>query len=102
VAANATPNAIRGQSRSTRKDRIYRATQRGESTFMRERVETVAKELAGRAVQAGARQGSALADPPASCCRLGGSEQRAARAGRSAARRTGGCFSAIDAARHDR
>jgi hypothetical protein len=49
VAANATPHAIRGQSPSTRKDGIYRATQRGESTFMRERVETVAKELqAGR------------------------------------------------------
>jgi hypothetical protein len=48
VAANATPNESRGQSRSTRKDGIYRAIQRGDSTFMRKRVETVAKEPQAR------------------------------------------------------
>lgn len=60
VAANATPNAIRGQSRSTRKDGIYRATQRGDSSFMRDRVETVAKELQARRFKPESEKGRLL------------------------------------------
>jgi hypothetical protein len=37
VPANATERAVRGEVRTTRKDGIYRATLRGESTYMRER-----------------------------------------------------------------
>lgn len=46
VAANATERAVRGESRSFSKDGIYRANLRGESSFMRTRVEAVARELA--------------------------------------------------------
>ena len=46
VAANATERAVRGETRSAMKDGIYRATQRGESRFMRSRVEAVAAEYA--------------------------------------------------------
>ena len=46
VAANATERAVRGETRSAMKDGIYRATQRGESCFMRSRVEAVAAEYA--------------------------------------------------------
>lgn len=45
VAANATERAVRGESRSARKDGIYRASLRGESKFMRAQAETVAFEL---------------------------------------------------------
>ena len=44
VAANATERAVRGEVRSAMKDGIYRATQRGESRFMRSRVEAVAAD----------------------------------------------------------
>ncbi len=46
VAANATERAVRGESRKAMKDGIYRASLRGASTHMRERVEAVASELA--------------------------------------------------------
>jgi len=52
VAANATERAVRGESRSARKDGIYRASMRGESTFMRTRVEAVAREVASGVVRA--------------------------------------------------
>ena len=46
IAANATERAVRGQSRQSKSDGIYRAMQRGESTHMRERAKAVARELA--------------------------------------------------------
>lgn len=45
VAANATERAVRGESRSSKKDGIYRASQRGDSTYMRSQAEAVASEL---------------------------------------------------------
>jgi hypothetical protein len=47
VEANATERAVRGESRSASKDGIYRASMRGNSSFMRRRVEAVAKNLVG-------------------------------------------------------
>jgi hypothetical protein len=46
VAANATPRFIRGETGIRKPDGIYRASLRGESTYMRERTEGVAQELA--------------------------------------------------------
>jgi hypothetical protein len=52
VGANATERAIRGETRQAKKDGIYRASLRGESTHMRERVEAVARVLVrGEAVR---------------------------------------------------
>lgn len=45
VAANATPTALRGRPKERKPDGIYRALKRGQSTFMRRRVERVAAEL---------------------------------------------------------
>ena len=45
VAANATPAALRGKPKDGKKDGIYRAIKRGQSTFMRRNVEGVAAEL---------------------------------------------------------
>lgn len=45
VAANATERAVRGESRSAKKDGIYRASLRGDSSFLRTRVEAVANDL---------------------------------------------------------
>ena len=45
VAANATPAALRGKPKDRKKDGIYRALKRGQSTFMRRKVERVAEEL---------------------------------------------------------
>jgi hypothetical protein len=45
VEANATARAVRGQIRQSKTDGIYRAMRRGESTHMRERVQSVAREL---------------------------------------------------------
>ncbi len=45
VAANATERAVRGESQSARKDGIYRASQRGESTYMRAQTEAAARDL---------------------------------------------------------
>jgi len=46
VAANATERAVRGESRSAKKDGIYRASLRGDSSFLRTRVGAVASDLA--------------------------------------------------------
>jgi hypothetical protein len=46
VAANATPRYVRGETSLRKPDGIYRASLRGESTYMRERAEAVAQELA--------------------------------------------------------
>ena len=45
VAANATERAVRGESRSARKDGIFRAGLRGDSKFMRAQAEAAALEL---------------------------------------------------------
>jgi Relaxase/Mobilisation nuclease domain len=45
VAANATPRHVRGVTVPRKSDGIYRASKRGESTHMQERVEVVAREL---------------------------------------------------------
>jgi hypothetical protein len=45
VAANATDRVVRGQTVSQKKDGIYRASLRGDSTHIRKRVESVASEL---------------------------------------------------------
>src|SRR5271167_516971 len=45
VAANATERAVRGETRKPKKDGIYRASLRGDSTYVRARVEAVAAEL---------------------------------------------------------
>jgi hypothetical protein len=45
VAANATDRVVRGESRSPKRDPIYRAEHRGESRFTRARAEAVAAEL---------------------------------------------------------
>ena len=47
VAANATPTQLRGKSKEHTRDGIYRALKRGQSTFMRRKVEAVAGELLG-------------------------------------------------------
>jgi hypothetical protein len=44
VAANATERAVRGRTHSTFKDPIYRASLRGESSHLRERLARAAKE----------------------------------------------------------
>jgi hypothetical protein len=46
VAANATPRYVRGETGLRKPDGIYQASLRGESTYMRERAEAVAQELA--------------------------------------------------------
>lgn len=58
VAANATERAVRGVSRSSKKDGIYRASQRGDSTYMRAQAEAIASELlkGDLRVDAGKRQ----------------------------------------------
>jgi Relaxase/Mobilisation nuclease domain len=45
VPANATDRAIRGESRTPKKNGIYRAMRRGDSSWMRERTETIAQQL---------------------------------------------------------
>jgi type IV secretory pathway VirD2 relaxase len=45
VAANATERAVRGQGMKAKKDGIYRASQRGDSTYVRAQTEVVAAEL---------------------------------------------------------
>ena len=45
VAANATPSVLRGKPKDRKQDSIYRALKRGQSTFMRRKVERVAEEL---------------------------------------------------------
>lgn len=45
VPANATERAVRGESRKAKKDGIYRAHQRGDSTYIRAQAEAAASEL---------------------------------------------------------
>ena len=45
VAANATERAVRGETRKAKKDGIYRAGLRGDSTYIRAQAEAVAAEL---------------------------------------------------------
>ena len=45
VEANATERAVRGESRKAKKDGIYRASLRGESTHIRAQAEAIAAEL---------------------------------------------------------
>jgi hypothetical protein len=45
VAANATERAVRGETRKARTDGIYRASLRGDSTYVRGQAEAVAAEL---------------------------------------------------------
>src|SRR5688572_11419293 len=45
VPANATERAVRGQDQKSKKDGIYRASLRGESTYLRAQTEAVAREL---------------------------------------------------------
>ena len=45
IAANATERAVRGVARTHKRDPIYRASLRGDSTHVRARVEAVAAEL---------------------------------------------------------
>ena len=53
IAANATERAVRGESRTHKKDGIFRATERGDSTHMQERVQAAASELAKGAFSQG-------------------------------------------------
>jgi len=45
VPANATERAVRGESQKAKKDGIYRASLRGDSTYMRAQADAVAAEL---------------------------------------------------------
>lgn len=45
VEANATERAVRGETRKAKKDGIYRAAQRGDSTYVRAQAKAVAVEL---------------------------------------------------------
>jgi hypothetical protein len=45
VEANATERAARGETRRAQKDGIYRASERGDSTYVRAQAEAVAAEL---------------------------------------------------------
>lgn len=51
VAANATERVIRGETRKPKLDGIYRATLRGESTHMRDRVESVVADLSSGSIR---------------------------------------------------
>jgi hypothetical protein len=51
VEANATERAVRGETRNAKKDGIYRASLRGDSTHTRARTELVASELVNGKVQ---------------------------------------------------
>lgn len=50
IEANATERAVRGQTRVSKRDGIYRAMRRGESTYMQQRAVGTACELATGAV----------------------------------------------------
>lgn len=45
VAANATPTTLRGRPKASKPDGIYRALKRGQSTFIRRKVQGIADEL---------------------------------------------------------
>lgn len=46
IEANATERAVRGEDRITKMDGIYRAARRGESSHVRDRLESIVEELA--------------------------------------------------------
>jgi hypothetical protein len=50
IAANATPRALRGENKRKPQDAILRALKHGDSTAFRERVLSVASELARKGV----------------------------------------------------
>jgi hypothetical protein len=52
IAANATERAVRGRAQSAKKDGIFRASQRRESTYWRERAELAAVELQNGKIRA--------------------------------------------------
>ncbi len=54
VLANATERAVRGQSRTHKRDGIYRAAQRGESTYMQELTKRAAED-SKQGIKEGAR-----------------------------------------------
>jgi hypothetical protein len=56
VEANATERAARGETRTTKRDGIYRAMLRGRSTHMRARAEGVAREIRAGGLRAEAGQ----------------------------------------------
>jgi len=45
IAANATERAVRGKARTNKRDGIYRASLRGESTHARDRTDSIARDL---------------------------------------------------------
>lgn len=45
IAANATERPVRGETRTSKRDGIFRASSRGDSSFMRARAKTVTEEL---------------------------------------------------------
>lgn len=53
IAANATGRAVRGESRTHKKDGIYRATKRGDSTYTRARAEALAAAMLRGSVDVG-------------------------------------------------
>lgn len=53
VAANATERAVRGESRKPKKDGIYRASLRGDSSYIRGSVEAIAEGVLRKKVQVG-------------------------------------------------
>jgi hypothetical protein len=60
VAANATERAVRGVSRSSKADGIYRAIRRGDSTHLEERALSVAREMHAGRLHAGGGMGKLL------------------------------------------
>jgi hypothetical protein len=52
VEANATERAVRGETRKAKKDGIYRASARGDSTIVRAQAEAIAAELLNRSARA--------------------------------------------------
>ncbi len=52
IAANATPRYVRGETKPQKSDGIFRATLRGQSSHMRDRVEILARELAAGGLRA--------------------------------------------------
>jgi hypothetical protein len=60
VEANATERAVRGGTRTTKRDGIYRAMLRGQSTHMRARAEAVAREVAAGGLKPNPGQRSLL------------------------------------------
>jgi Relaxase/Mobilisation nuclease domain len=52
IAANATERAVRGRTQASKRDGIYRASQRRESTYWRDRAESVVRELQNGNVRA--------------------------------------------------